>query len=63
MGGEGLMLRCPGSKYERRRSKNLLKVKTFYDEALGGFGVVCWCFFFWGGKTLGGSFWVENVKT
>ncbi|CAE7178162.1 ligA [Symbiodinium pilosum] len=31
-GGEGLMLRCPGSKYEHRRSKSLLKVKTFYDE-------------------------------
>ena len=23
-GGEGLMLRCPGSKYEHRRSKSLL---------------------------------------
>mmetsp|Transcript_106897 Transcript_106897/g.189990 ORF Transcript_106897/g.189990 Transcript_106897/m.189990 type:complete len:616 (-) Transcript_106897:155-2002(-) len=31
-GGEGLMLRCPGSKYEHRRSKSLLKVKTFHDE-------------------------------
>uniref|UniRef100_A0A7S3Z9H8 RanBP2-type domain-containing protein n=1 Tax=Lotharella globosa TaxID=91324 RepID=A0A7S3Z9H8_9EUKA len=31
-GGEGLMLREPGSKYERRRSKALLKVKTFFDE-------------------------------
>ena len=31
-GGEGLMLRSPGSKYEHRRSKSLLKVKTFYDE-------------------------------
>ncbi|CAJ1375013.1 unnamed protein product [Effrenium voratum] len=31
-GGEGLMLRCPGSRYERKRSKTLLKVKTFYDE-------------------------------
>jgi len=31
-GGEGLMLRRPGSIYERRRSKSLLKVKTFHDE-------------------------------
>eukprot|EP00434_Breviolum_minutum_P014224 symbB.v1.2.012543.t1/scaffold819.1/size162441/14 len=31
-GGEGLMLRSPGSKYEHKRSKTLLKVKTFYDE-------------------------------
>ena len=30
-GGEGLMLRKPGSLYERRRSKSLLKVKTFLD--------------------------------
>lgn len=49
-GGEGLMLRCPGSKYERRRSKTLLKVKTFYDEEAivvghaGGTGRVAgWC--------------------
>jgi hypothetical protein len=31
-GGEGLMLRRPQSAYERRRSKALLKVKTFHDE-------------------------------
>eukprot|EP00747_Dinoflagellata_sp_TGD_P096370 gnl/TRDRNA2_/TRDRNA2_166822_c0_seq1.p1 gnl/TRDRNA2_/TRDRNA2_166822_c0~~gnl/TRDRNA2_/TRDRNA2_166822_c0_seq1.p1 ORF type:complete len:325 (+),score=78.91 gnl/TRDRNA2_/TRDRNA2_166822_c0_seq1:137-976(+) len=31
-GGEGLMLRRPGSVYEHRRSKTLLKVKTFFDE-------------------------------
>jgi DNA ligase-1 len=30
--GEGLMLRDPGSKYENRRSKSLLKVKQFYDD-------------------------------
>jgi DNA ligase-1 len=30
-GGEGLMLREPGSQYERRRSSSLLKVKTFLD--------------------------------
>jgi len=30
-GGEGLMLRRPGSLYERCRSKSLLKVKTFLD--------------------------------
>ncbi|SCV70186.1 BQ2448_1580 [Microbotryum intermedium] len=29
--GEGLMLRAPGSKYEGRRHKSLLKVKSFYD--------------------------------
>lgn len=31
LGGEGLMLRKPGSKYERCRSFTLLKVKTFHD--------------------------------
>jgi len=31
MGGEGLMMRKPGSKYERSRSTTLLKVKTFHD--------------------------------
>ena len=30
--GEGLMLRQPGSLYEWKRSKTLLKVKTFSDE-------------------------------
>merc|ERR1712070_1189647 len=30
-GGEGLMLREPGSLYERARSHSLLKVKTFLD--------------------------------
>jgi DNA ligase-1 len=30
-GGEGLMLRQPGSVYERKRSGTLLKVKTFQD--------------------------------
>jgi len=32
LGGEGLMLRKPGSKYSNGRSSNLLKVKQFYDE-------------------------------
>eukprot|EP01119_Soliformovum_irregulare_P017480 TRINITY_DN5207_c0_g1_i1.p1 TRINITY_DN5207_c0_g1~~TRINITY_DN5207_c0_g1_i1.p1 ORF type:complete len:557 (-),score=200.99 TRINITY_DN5207_c0_g1_i1:3-1673(-) len=32
LGGEGLMLRLPGSLYERRRSTTLLKVKTFKDD-------------------------------
>jgi DNA ligase-1 len=32
LGGEGLMLRTPGSKYEWSRSSTLLKVKTFHDE-------------------------------
>ena len=31
LGGEGLMLRKPGSKYEAGRSFTLLKVKTFHD--------------------------------
>ncbi len=31
LGGEGLMLRKPGSNYERTRSHSLLKVKTFLD--------------------------------
>jgi DNA ligase 1 len=32
LGGEGLMLRKPGSKYEVGRSSTLLKVKTFKDD-------------------------------
>jgi DNA ligase-1 len=31
LGGEGVMLREPASKYERRRSKTLLKLKSFHD--------------------------------
>ena len=31
LGGEGLMLREPGSKYEAGRSSTLLKIKTFHD--------------------------------
>ncbi len=31
LGGEGLMLRQPGSKYEAGRSTTLLKVKNFHD--------------------------------
>jgi DNA ligase-1 len=31
LGGEGLMLRQPGSRYERARSTTLLKVKKFLD--------------------------------
>lgn len=31
LGGEGLMLRQPGSKYVAGRSATLLKVKTFQD--------------------------------
>lgn len=31
LGGEGLMLREPGSKYEIGRSTTLLKIKTFHD--------------------------------
>ncbi len=29
--GEGMMLRKPGSKYERKRSSSLLKIKEFFD--------------------------------
>ena len=44
LGGEGLMLRQPGSRYEAGRSTSLLKVKTFHDadavvvEHVGGKG-------------------------
>ncbi|XP_041376559.1 uncharacterized protein LOC121389029 [Gigantopelta aegis] len=31
LGGEGLMIRQPKSKYERTRSRTLLKIKKFYD--------------------------------
>ncbi|KAJ3997621.1 hypothetical protein F5050DRAFT_1670921 [Lentinula boryana] len=31
LGGEGLMLRMPGSLYEGKRSSTLLKIKSFYD--------------------------------
>ena len=31
LGGEGLMIRQPGSQYEHKRSNTLLKIKTFYD--------------------------------
>ncbi|CAO3569751.1 unnamed protein product [Mortierella alpina] len=31
-GGEGIMLRAPRSRYEFKRSRTLLKVKTFFDE-------------------------------
>jgi DNA ligase-1 len=31
-GSEGLMLRKPGSLYERKRSKTLYKIKSFYDS-------------------------------
>mmetsp|Transcript_24193 Transcript_24193/g.42992 ORF Transcript_24193/g.42992 Transcript_24193/m.42992 type:complete len:549 (-) Transcript_24193:206-1852(-) len=32
LGGEGVMLREPGSNYDNFRSWSLLKVKTFYDD-------------------------------
>jgi DNA ligase-1 len=32
LGGEGLMLRKPGSRYEAGRSMSLLKVKSFFDD-------------------------------
>ena len=32
LGGEGLMMRSPGSSYEVGRSDTLLKVKTFHDD-------------------------------
>lgn len=41
LGGEGLMLRQPGSLYERRRSGTLLKVKTFCDAEATVVGYDC----------------------
>jgi DNA ligase-1 len=35
LGGEGRMLRRPGSRYESGRSATLLKVKTFHEENKG----------------------------
>jgi len=32
IGGEGVMIRNPKSRYERKRSKNILKVKIFEDS-------------------------------
>lgn len=39
VGGEGVMLRQPGSKYEAGRSHTLLKVKSFYDDEATVIGV------------------------
>ncbi|KAK3847116.1 MAG: hypothetical protein J3R72DRAFT_185934 [Linnemannia gamsii] len=39
-GGEGIMLRAPRSRYEFKRSRTLLKVKTFFDEEAIVVGVV-----------------------
>ena len=39
LGGEGLMIRKPGSLYEECRSTNLLKIKTFHDAE------VCYMYF------------------
>jgi DNA ligase 1 len=38
LGGEGLMMRKPSSKYEVGRSFSLLKVKSMHDESVG------WCY-------------------
>ena len=40
LGGEGLMLRKPGSRYEAGRSSTLLKVKTFHDAEARVIGYV-----------------------
>ena len=40
LGGEGLMIRKPGSLYEQCRSYNLLKIKTFHDAEVS-FWVLC----------------------
>jgi len=40
LGGEGLMLRQPGSKYVEGRSSTLLKVKTFFDAEARVMGYV-----------------------
>jgi DNA ligase-1 len=39
-GGEGLMIRKPGSKYERRRSRAMLKCKKMHDEEATVIGYV-----------------------
>lgn len=39
VGGEGLMLRQPGSKYEAGRSHSLLRVKSFFDDEATVIGV------------------------
>lgn len=39
-GGEGVMLRQPGSRYFRGRSGTLLKVKTFFDTEVVVFGTM-----------------------
>jgi hypothetical protein len=39
-GGEGVMLRQPGSMYHRARSATLLKVKTFFDTEVAVFGTM-----------------------
>ncbi|KAF9317703.1 hypothetical protein BKA57DRAFT_217843 [Linnemannia elongata] len=39
-GGEGIMLRAPRSRYEFKRSRTLLKVKTFFDEEAIVVGIV-----------------------
>ena len=31
-GAEGVMLRCPGSPYDAKRSSHLLKVKPHFDD-------------------------------
>ena len=36
--GEGLMIKYPKSKYEGRRSENLLKVKKFDDDEATVYG-------------------------
>lgn len=41
-GGEGLMLRAPGSMYEFKRSKTLLKVKPWYSDEVRVVGVEPW---------------------
>ncbi|MEQ1569477.1 MAG: DNA ligase [Myxococcota bacterium] len=58
LGGEGLMLRKPGSRYEVGRSSTLLKVKTFFDAEAVVIGHEPGA-----GRHKGrlGSLWVENA--
>ena len=37
LGGEGVMIREPGSKYVGSRSKTLLKLKSFHDAEVRKF--------------------------
>ena len=58
-GAEGVMLRCPGSYYESKRTSTLLKVKPFFDDECRIIGYKEGT-----GKYLGklGAFHCETIK-